>query len=455
MTVPDTIVATATPHGFGGISVVRMSGPDSGNIVRSISLTPKNKKKEPFRHKTVTLVKLLDKNSIPFEDGVVIFFQKPNSYTGEDVVEISCHGNPSIVNNLISVCCVRGARVADPGEFTRRAFLNGKIDLIQAEAVASLIQSKTNESVSLNFKMLHGKLSGLMENIKKSLISLLSKIEFELDVSEEDLQPTLLDESLAILAGCRSTTEKALKSYNSFRMLNEGASVVICGVPNVGKSTLLNCLSGLNRAITSPHPGTTRDLVESTILIGGVPVTLTDTAGLRSSDNEIEKEGVWRAEKKISAADCVVILSSVNGALEVGDFSVSGRHSIHVINKADLCSKHRLASLKKQFPDACIVSAKTSYGTKGLLEIIGAKIGISPSVGTSVPVVTVRQNLILKKILKYTRNAEKLLSGSRVVPFELVALELRDALGQLDSILGKTVTDDILDSVFSSFCVGK
>ena len=235
MTVPDTIVATATPHGFCGISVVRMSGPDSGNIVRSISLTPKNKKKEPFRHKTVTLVKLLDKNSIPFDDGVVIFFQKPNSYTGEDVVEISCHGNPSIVNNLISVCCVRGARVADPGEFTRRAFLNGKIDLIQAEAVASLIQSKTNESVSLNFKMLHGKLSGLMENIKKSLISLLSKIEFELDVSEEDLQPTLLDESLAILAGCRSTTEKALKSYNSFRMLNEGASVVICGVPNVGK----------------------------------------------------------------------------------------------------------------------------------------------------------------------------------------------------------------------------
>ncbi|MAP84909.1 MAG: hypothetical protein CMF83_04200, partial [Candidatus Marinimicrobia bacterium] len=217
MILLDTIVATATPHGFGGVSVVRMSGPDSKNIIRSISLSSKNK--EPFKHKTVVLVRLIDENSVPFEDGVVTFFKKPNSYTGEDVVEISCHGNPSIVNKLILICCVNGARTAEPGEFTKRAFLNGKIDLIQAEAVASLIQSKTDESASLNFKMLHGELSTLMKKIKKSLIGLLAKIEFELDVSEVDLQPKLLGDALLALGGFRAIIEKALMGHNSVRML--------------------------------------------------------------------------------------------------------------------------------------------------------------------------------------------------------------------------------------------
>ena len=252
----DTIVATATPHGFGGVSVVRMSGPDSKNIIRSISLSSKNK--EPLKHKTVVLVRLIDENNVPFEDGVVTFFKKPNSYTGEDVVEISCHGNPSIVNKLILICCVSGARTAEPGEFTKRAFLNGKIDLIQAEAVASLIQSKTDESASLNFKMLHGELSTLMKKIKKSLIGLLAKIEFELDVSEGDLQPKLLGDALLALGEFRAIIEKALMGHNSVRMLNEGANVVICGAPNVGKSTLLNSIAGFNRAITGPQPGTTR-----------------------------------------------------------------------------------------------------------------------------------------------------------------------------------------------------
>ena len=455
MILPDTIVATATPHGFGGISVVRMSGPISKDVILSVSIPAKNKKKVYLKHKTVSFVKLIDENRIPFEDSLVTFFQKPSSYTGEDIVEISCHGNPSIVNKIISVCCIKGARVAEPGEFTRRAFLNGKIDLIQAEAVASIIRSKTDESVSLNFKMLHGNLSRLAKNIKKSLITLLSKIEFELDVSEDSLQPTLLDDSQEILADCIDTIKRVLKNNNYFRMLNEGANVVICGLPNVGKSTLLNCLSGLNRAITGPHPGTTRDVVESTILIGGVPVTLSDTAGIRSSDNEIEKEGVSRAEEKMSAADCVVVLSSAKEEQSVGGFNLSDVRFIHVINKADLCNKREVDKLKKRFPDACIISAKTSFGTKALLEKIREHVGISPSLSTSVSVVTSRQNLIFKKILKHTQSALNLISSSPTVPLELVAFELRDALGQLDSILGKTVTDDILDGVFSSFCVGK
>jgi len=449
----DTIVATATPHGFGGVSVVRMSGPDSKNIIRSISLS--SKKKEPFKHKTVVLVRLIDENNVPFEDGVVTFFKKPNSYTGEDVVEISCHGNPSIVNKLILICCVNGARTAEPGEFTKRAFLNGKIDLIQAEAVASLIQSKTDESASLSFKMLHGELSTLMKKIKKSLIGLLAKIEFELDVSEGDLQPKLLGDALLALGGFRAIIEKALVGHNSVRMLNEGANVVICGAPNVGKSTLLNSIAGFNRAITGPQPGTTRDVIETSVSIGGVPVTLIDTAGLRVSKNKIEKEGVLRAEREISNADCVVVVTPANGKINIGDLSVFGGPLVHVISKADLCKKQEIESLKKQFPESCIVSAKASFGVKKLLKIIQVCISISPSLGDLVPVVTSRQNIILKKILYCIQNAGDLLSGSGPVPFDLVSFELRDALNQLDLVLGKTVTDDILDSVFSDFCVGK
>ena len=453
MILLDTIVATATPHGFGGVSVVRMSGPDSKNIIRSISLSSKNK--EPFKHKTVVLVRLIDENNVPFEDGVVTFFKKPNSYTGEDVVEISCHGNPSIVNKLILICCVNGARTAEPGEFTKRAFLNGKIDLIQAEAVASLIQSKTDESASLNFKMLHGELSTLMKKIKKSLIGLLAKIEFELDVSEGDLQPNLLSDALLSLGGFRAIIEKALMGHNSVRMLNEGANVVICGAPNVGKSTLLNSIAGFNRAITGPQPGTTRDVIETSVSIGGVPVTLIDTAGLRISKNKIEKEGVLRAEREISNADCVVVVTPANAKINLGDLSVFDGPLIHVISKADLCKKQKLESLKKQFPESCIVSAKASFGVKKLLKIIQVYISVSPSLGALVPVVTSRQNIILKKILYCIQNAGDLLSGSGSVPFDLVSFELRDALSQLDLVLGKTVTDDILDSVFSGFCVGK
>ena len=449
MILLDTIVATATPHGFGGVSVVRMSGPDSKNIIRSISLSSKNK--EPFKHKTDGLVRLIDENSVPFEDGVVTFFKKPNSYTGEDVVEISCHGNPSIVNKLILLCCVNGARTAEPGEFTKRAFLNGKIDLIQAEAVASLIQSKTDESASLNFKMLHGELSTLMKKIKKSLIGLLAKIEFELDVSEGDLQPNLLSDALLSLGGFRAIIEKALMGHNSIRMLNEGANVVICGAPNVGKSTLLNSIAGFNRAITGPQPGTTRDVIKTSVSIGGVPVTLIDTAGLRISKNKIEKEGVLRAEREISNADCVVVVTPANAKINLGDLSVFDGPLIHVISKADLCKKQKLESLKKQFPGSCIVSAKASFGVKKLLKIIQVYISVSPSLGALVPVVTSRQNIILKKILYCIQNAGDLLSGSGSVPFDLVSFELRDALSQLDLVLGKTVTDDILDSVFSGF----
>ena len=449
----DTIVAVATPHGFGGISVVRISGPNSKKIIGSMS---SNKKKDSFKHKTVTLVGLLDRDSVLFEDGVVTFFKKPYSYTGEDVIEISCHGNPSIINKILSLCCDRGARMADPGEFTKRAFLNGKIDLIQAEAVASLIRSKTDESVSINFKMLHGELSKTMKDIKKLLVDLLVRVEFELDVNEGDFQPNLFADSLLTLKNIQNTIEGALLNYNSVRMLNDGASVVICGAPNAGKSTLLNCLSGFDRAITGPRPGTTRDTVTTSISIGGTPITLIDTAGLRKSKNIIEKEGVGRAEKEMLRSDCILVVTPANEPINDNDINVSDRPLIHVISKADLCSKKKIYSFKKRFPGACVVSAKTPFGISGLLKAVQVKVGFSSSSSPLVPVITSRQNMVLKKMVRYLQASINLLSVKRgSVYIELVSLELRDALEQIDTILGKTTSEDILDGVFGSFCVGK
>ncbi len=449
----DTIVAAATPYGFGGISVVRMSGADSKTIIESLSLSKKHK--PVFQHKKVTLVRILDNNRVPFEEGLVTYFKKPFSYTGENVVEISCHGNPSIVNKIISVCCDSGARIAEHGEFTKRAFLNGKLDLIQAESVASLIQSKTDVGASLNFKILDGGLSKTMGELKESLVSLLSKIEFELDVNEEDLQPNLEKETLRFLDTCESLLNKAASNHSSYRMLNEGANVVICGRPNVGKSTLLNLLSGSNRAITSPQPGTTRDTIESSIVLGGYPVKLIDTAGFRSSKDEIEIEGIARTEQNISKADCVLALTSVDCDLTPPPFDCEKNTMIYVINKSDLCTPVSLGLLKKNYPDACVLSAKSSDGIENLLRVIKNKLGRAPSLGSSVPLVTSRQNQIVKNVLHCINGAKKLISASDKSPYELIAFELRDALGYLDLIMGETITDDILDRVFSDFCVGK
>ena len=453
MISPDTIVAVATPHGFGGISVVRLSGSSSKDIVLSVSVSS-SKRALSFKHRAITLVKLKDQNNNIFEDAVITFFKAPESYTGEDLFEISCHGNPSIVNKILSVCCLNGARLAEPGEFTKRSFLNGKIDLVQAEAVASLIHSKTEETASLNFKMLRGELSSVIKNLKQDLITLLSKIEFELDISEEDLQPNLQKESHALLKNCKKLLQKALNNHSAYRILNRGASVVLCGPPNVGKSTLLNFLAGSDLAITSPQPGTTRDAIEGSISIGGLPATLIDTAGLRSSGDEIESEGVVRAKERILSADCSVHLSDVDNISRASPKEL-GKSHVFVVNKSDLVNNKTLSLLKKQHPDHCFVSAKTGYGTGVLLDSIKNNILPSPSLSSSVPIITQRQKNIILKIQDHIQNTLLLLSQKEDVHYDLVSIELRDALIQLDSVLGKTVTDDILDLVFNSFCVGK
>ncbi|NOZ04621.1 MAG: tRNA uridine-5-carboxymethylaminomethyl(34) synthesis GTPase MnmE, partial [FCB group bacterium] len=280
-------MAPATPFGVGGVAIVRLSGPSTKQIISLLLQKPKTSSfcLEP---RQATLATLFDQNKVPFEDAVVTFFKAPHSYTGEDVVEISCHGNPIVVQKIVSVCCFYGARIAEPGEFTRRAFLNGKMDLIQAESVATFIHSQSEESTALNFRLLKGSLSKKFEALKTGIIKALSLVEFELDISEEELMPNLRSDLFSILDPLLEEIDKLIRSYRQGHLLTDGALVVIVGKTNVGKSTLLNALSEKDRAITSHHPGTTRDPIDVSLFIDGVPIKLVDTAGLRKAKSEIE-----------------------------------------------------------------------------------------------------------------------------------------------------------------------
>ena len=296
----DTIVAPSTPHGYGGLAVVRMSGDGALRIANQ--LLPKTNT-APLINRFATTLLAVTPDGDPLDDVVVTLFSGPNSYTGEDIIEISCHGSPAIVSSVVSFCVDFGCRIAEPGEFTRRAYLNGKLDLIQAESVASLIHSRSLDAAKLNVRMVRGSLSNKLINLREKLIDALSLLEFELDVSEDEVDAERLKAALSLLISVHEIFSTLLKTYHDGRIISSGARIVLSGEPNVGKSTLLNTLLGKSRAITSDTPGTTRDTIEAYSVIGGIPVCFIDTAGIRETKNAIESDGVKRSLEEIETSD--------------------------------------------------------------------------------------------------------------------------------------------------------
>ena len=448
----DTIVAPATPYGIGGIAVVRLSGPQSLTVASKlinnkglrVALKPRN----------ATLINLKDENGSDIDESIITFFETPNSYTGENLIEISCHGNPVVVAKIISTCIHFGARIADPGEFTKRAFINGKMDLVQAEAVASLIHSQSEESGRLNLRILHGELSKKLNAFRKELIDALSMIEFELDISEDELQPNLNSRVLTIVTNQYEQIQHLLRSYKQVRLLNRGALVVIAGPPNVGKSTLLNTLSETDRAITSKLPGTTRDAIDVPLLLSGVPINLVDTAGIRQGKEKIEQEGVRRTLKLLNKADLIISIHDQEiKNLTLNDYPES-TPTIEIINKVDLLTKTELKSLQSTYPKRLFLSAKTGYRVKLLKEQIKLSLGISGSLSDNITITTSRQQGALKDCFDKLNTCIDLLNSPRCA-YELISIELREALDAISVILGKTTPDDIINNIFNQFCVGK
>ena len=439
--IPDTIVAPATPPGYGGVSVVRISGSLSMKLSKQIC-----KRRSSFLRRRPTLSSVYNNTGETIDNAVFTFFKGPHSYTGEDVLEISCHGNPVIVDQIVSTVCGFGARLADPGEFTKRAFLNGRLDLVQAESVSKLIGSRSIEAANINSKILSGSLSKKLNRIKESIVCVLAELEFEFDISEnESLVPGLINNSFNAINNNILACETLIESYADGRLLNRGARVVIYGNPNVGKSTLLNALLEKDRAITSEVPGTTRDTVDADIVLGGVPVTLIDTAGIRSTSIGIESAGIKRSFDEIKNAD--LLINVVTGEFG-GSKKTQIKDTVIVFNKIDLVAP------SEKLTNIIPVSALLGDGINSLKKIIKEKLISKNTSGSDVVLTTRRQEIAITDC-KNSLSASLKHLNEDTPGLEIVAFELRESINYIDALMGKTTVDDILNKVFSGFCVGK
>ena len=435
----DTIVAQATPFGHSGVALVRLSGQASVKIVEKLTGG------SPLKNRVSTFSKILSPNNDVIDRALITCFRAPASYTGENVVEITPHGNPAIIENIIETICIYGGRIADPGEFTKRAFINGKLDLIQVEAVAALINSKSKESALAQQKIASGALSKKINDIKDILVSTLALVENEIDISEELMGEQTVANVKTNLMKTGDLIEGLLETYKLGKMLFEGLDVIIAGETNVGKSTLFNALVKKDVSIVNQEPGTTRNLIEAELLIGGAVIRVVDTAGARKTKNPVEKEGLDRAKKRSKKADLVLHLTDDPAkAMTIK----KTRKTLIVLTKSDL---RKNVGEKNNIIH---ISAKTGLGMEALLDKIKKSLGTTGLSTDTTYLSTLRQKRALSLCGK---PLERAIGSVGVDPVDLstLAFDIREALNQIDSILGKTTADEILNTIFTSFCVGK
>ena len=436
-----TIVSQATPVGNSAIAIVRLSGPSSVSYSKKLS-----KNKTPFKHQKPKYLPVYIKKTKKVDSAIYMYFKSPNSYTGEDIVEISCHGNQHIILAVINELLSFGANLADPGEYTRRAFLNGKLDLFQAESVGLLIQAKSLDAAEQQEKNISGKASKQVLSLKKKTISILALIEYELDISEETyFSSSKIADSIKKLTIIKKGINELIKSFELGKAYTQGSKVVFTGMPNVGKSTLINMILKNNKIITSPKPGTTRDVITTEISLGGLPVSLVDTAGIHETKDEIEIAGIEKTRQESKTAD--VIISVFSPHSQPVDF-IEDAHTILVHNKTDL------QNYKGSKKNVCCVSALSGDGIDNLKTKIKNTIVSTKADGTLPLITTLRQKESLTKAHTSTSKAINLLRETNA-QLELVAHELTSTISYFDITTGKTTTNDVLDSVFSSFCIGK
>ena len=426
------IVACSTPPGRSGIAVVRLSGKSALGVVKTFVGGGSLKK----THLSPSLVELVDKKRRVFDQAVITQYLSPNSYTGEDLVEISCHGNPIIVSKIIDLCLEAGAEIAEPGEFTKKAFLNGKMDLSEAESVSSIIHAKSLAGVRSGIKNLKGALSGSVIKIKKSIISCVANLEFNLDISEEDLQPNIINTTLEEVKAQIVVLESLTKSFKESQFFQEGASIVLAGPPNAGKSTLFNALINKKHSIVTKEEGTTRDVVEKNFLIKQLPIILKDTAGIRGGQSEAEKQGILKSKEEISSADLVIMFNQKPQ-------KPLSKH-LYVFNKSDINTSTYNYDIH--------ISAKENKNISKLKDLIYKKLVGDFSLG-EVLLTSKRQSRSVLAASEHLKMASVLLKNGDSL--ELVVEDLNCCIMELDKITNKTSRDDILESVFSSFCVGK
>lgn len=455
----DTIAAIATAPGIGGIGIIRISGPQALPVIQQLFCPHRSHK--IFQSHKLYYGTIIDQNRTVLDEVLAVYMSAPHTYTREDIVEIHSHGSYLVQQAILRAVFCSGVRPAEPGEFTKRAFLGGRLDLTQAEGVIDLLQAQTETGARLAVSQLQGRLYERIEQIRQALVTILAIIEVAIDFPEDDVE--ILDKD-NLLFRLREEVDTPLQALIALakqgKIFREGVKVVIAGRPNVGKSSLLNALLQEDRALVTSIPGTTRDTIEEIISVKGIPVYLVDTAGIRDDADQVEELGIERARKKIHEADLVIFL--VDGTEELTVFdrqlyeSVRQKKRIVVINKLDTADAGNVKKLAIEFnqDEVVIISARESLGIDSLQEAIFRKILGEETLheqGACAP--NVRHRAILEKALGASNRVQKALRAD--FSADLLAIEVQSVLDHLGDIVGLTTPDDILDKIFSDFCIGK
>ena len=457
--IEDTIAAISTPVGQGGIGIVRLTGPRAASIADSVFRSPSRKRllSAPSRRSIYGQIYDPADNRI-VDEVLAVVMRAPNSYTREDVVEISSHGGLVSVRNILEIVVRQGARPADPGEFTKRAFLNGRLSLDQAEAVLDIISARTSESMRIAGEQLRGDLTRKLADIRSWLIDISAYVEAYLDFPEDEIEHAPKETIRKRLTETVAEINRLSSTFDEARFFREGLAVAIVGRPNVGKSSLLNTMLQKDRAIVTDLPGTTRDLIEDFLNINGLPVRITDTAGIRNSKEVIEQEGIRRSVQAINHADFIVAMFDGSEPLCQEDLDllqvIRGKNAVAIISKADLPRAITLDRIAAEGMPLLRLSTVTGEGVEELKQsIFASHLCGWKEEREGVVVTNIRHKTALDSAAGSLEKAALLLAQRE--PLELFSIEMRSALDMIGEITGTITTDDILDRIFSSFCIGK
>jgi len=455
----ETIAAIATPFGEGGIGIIRMSGEESLKIVKDIFVPASGK---PLTNRMLTYGHVYDDEKNVIDEVMAVFMKAPKTYTREDVVEINCHGGVVPVQKILSLILSKGARLAEPGEFTKRAFLNGRLDLTQAEAVIDLISAKAEKTFDVAMKQLEGAVSGKIRECREALTDVLVNLTVNIDYPDEDIEEITYKELAHDLETVLSEIKLLLAGFDTGRILKEGLRVAIIGKPNVGKSSLMNALLKESRAIVTDIPGTTRDTIEENLSIHGIPVVLTDTAGIRETEDYVEAMGIERSKESFNRADLIIMVMDGSGEIENTDLEIIEKldpvKSVILLNKNDLATGIAVDDVKRITPngetEVISVSMKKTDDILRIEEILLERICLGKVTQQNSAVITnVRQKNLLDTAALSLSDAIE--ATYALEPLEVLEIDVKEAYLALGEILGEETAENILEEVFSRFCLGK
>lgn len=454
----DTIAAITTPLGESGIGAVRISGPGAYAVGDKIFKSKSEVPLKERRDRSIQYGTIVDENGNCIDEVLALIMKGPHSYTAEDVLEIQCHGGREALESILQLILRSGARMANPGEFTERAFVNGRIDLAQAEAVMDVIQAKSRAGLTSAVSQLEGRLSKVINKTRNELTELVTRLEVMIDYPEEDLEDIAVPDVSGALKGMQEKLQHMLEESQSGRMIRDGVMAAIAGTPNAGKSSLLNRLLQEERAIVTDVPGTTRDVLEEWITLRGIPVCLVDTAGIRETDDTVEKIGVSRARQYLDRADIILAVIDSSRPLTEEDKdilqSVAGKNVIVVLNKTDLPPVVTSKDLSPYGFLLCPISASTGKGLDELKDMLLQEVlkgGFTD--GPSALLTNTRHIELVRQSAEALNRAQQSLQDG--MPLDCAVVDIRQAWDALGSITGDTVHDDIVEEIFSRFCLGK